>query len=78
MAAIAPESRGCGSQAVVNCEFISQIARNVVKVIGYDQEGFSYHGTEIEILLHEVAVGVKVFAGTVGERRQCIADVVIR
>ena len=56
---IAGEGRGqaplfnkFGSQAVVNREMISQIARSVVKEIGYDQEGFSYHGAEVEILLH--------------------------
>jgi S-adenosylmethionine synthetase len=66
---IAGEGRGqsplfkkFGSQAVVNRELISQIARNVVKEIGYDQEGFSYHGAEIEVLLHgqspDIAMGV--------------------
>src|SRR3981081_2342338 len=66
---IAGEGRGqsplfhkFGSQAVVNRELISQIARGVVKEIGYDQEGFSYHGAEIEVLLHgqspDIAMGV--------------------
>jgi S-adenosylmethionine synthetase len=66
---IAGEGRGqaplfnkFGSHAVVNRELISQIARNVVKEIGYNQEGFSYHGAEIEILLHgqspDIAMGV--------------------
>jgi S-adenosylmethionine synthetase len=66
---IAGEGRGqaplfnkFGGQAVVNRELISRIARNVVKEIGYDQEGFSYHGAEIEILLHgqspDIAMGV--------------------
>ena len=58
----APSFNKFGSQAVVNREMISQIARNVVKEIGYDQEGFSYHGAEIEILLHgqspDIAMGV--------------------
>jgi S-adenosylmethionine synthetase len=66
---IAGEGRGqaplfnkFGGQAVVNRELISRIARNVVKEIGYDQEGFSYYGAEIEILLHgqspDIAMGV--------------------
>jgi S-adenosylmethionine synthetase len=66
---IAGEGRGqaplfnkFGGQAVVNRELISRIARNVVREIGYDQEGFSYHGAEIEILLHgqspDIAMGV--------------------
>ena len=50
------------SHAVVNREMISQIARNVVRDIGYDQDGFSYHGADIEVLLHgqspDIAMGV--------------------
>src|SRR5262249_56312729 len=51
-----------GDHAVVNREMISQIARNVVRDIGYDQNGFSYHGADIEVLLHgqspDIAMGV--------------------
>src|ERR1700723_3126368 len=43
-------------------ELISQIARDVVKDIGYDQNGFSYHGADVEVLLHgqspDIAMGV--------------------
>ena len=66
---IAGEGRGqaplfskYGDHAVVNRELISQIARNVVRDIGYDQNGFSYHGADIEVLLHgqspDIARGV--------------------
>src|SRR5882757_6294992 len=66
---IAGEGRGqaplfskYGIHAVVNREMISQIARNVVRDIGYDQDGFSYHGADIEVLLHgqspDIAMGV--------------------
>ena len=66
---IAGEGRGqaplfsrYGNHAVVNREMISQIARNVVRDIGYDQDGFSYHGADIEVLLHgqspDIAMGV--------------------
>src|SRR5437763_13337930 len=55
---IAGEGRGqaplftkYGSHAVINREIISEIARNVVRDIGYDQNGFSYHGADIEVLL---------------------------
>src|SRR5213592_292425 len=41
-----------GGKAVVNREMISDIARGVVKDIGYDQDGFSYYGAEVEVLLH--------------------------
>jgi S-adenosylmethionine synthetase len=51
-----------GDKAVVNRELIAQIARDVVKDIGYDQDGFSYYGADIEVLLHgqspDIAMGV--------------------
>src|ERR1700687_2383707 len=47
---------------VVDRELISEIARGVVKDIGYDQNGSSYHGADIEVLLHgqspDIAMGV--------------------
>ena len=66
---IAGEGRGqaplftkYGDHAVANREMISQIARDVVRGIGYDQNGFSYHGADIEVLLHgqspDIARGV--------------------
>jgi S-adenosylmethionine synthetase len=66
---IAGEGRGqaplfnkYGKHAVVNREMIAQIARDVVKDIGYDQDGFSYHGAQVEVLLHgqspDIAMGV--------------------
>ncbi len=49
-------------EALINREMISQIARDVVRDIGYDQDGFSYHGLDIEVLLHgqspDIAMGV--------------------
>ena len=51
-----------GSKAVVNRELITEIARDVVKDIGYDQDGFSYYGVDVEVLLHgqspDIAMGV--------------------
>ena len=66
---IAGEGRGqaplftrYGNHAVANREIIAQIARNVVRDIGYDQDGFSYHGADVEVLLHgqspDIAMGV--------------------
>ena len=66
---IAGEGRGqaplftkYGNHAVVNREMVAQIARNVVRDIGYDQDGFSYHGADVEVLLHgqspDIAMGV--------------------
>ena len=51
-----------GDKAVVNREMITEIARNVVKDIGYDQDGFSHYGADVEVLLHgqspDIAMGV--------------------
>src|SRR5271168_2732892 len=64
---VAGEGRGqlfrkIGDKAVVDREAITQIARDVVKDIGYDQNGFSYHGADVEVLLHgqspDIAMGV--------------------
>jgi S-adenosylmethionine synthetase len=66
---IAGEGRGqaplfnkYGKQAVINRELIAEIARGVVKDIGYDQDGFSFAGADVEVLLHgqspDIAMGV--------------------
>lgn len=39
-----------GDKAVVNRELIAETARQVVKDIGYDQDGFSYYGADVEVL----------------------------
>ena len=58
----APLFRKHGAKAVVNRELITEIARGVVKDIGYDQDGFSYYGADVEVLLHgqspDIAMGV--------------------
>ena len=55
---------------VANRELISQIARDVIKDIGYDQVGFSYHGADVEVLLHgqsaDIAMGVDEKQGEEG------------
>ena len=58
----APLFRKHGDKVVVDRELISNIARDVVRDIGYDQDGFSYYGADIEVLLHgqspDIAMGV--------------------
>ncbi len=58
----APLFKKHGDKAVVNRELITEIARGVVKDIGYDQDGFSYYGADVEVLLHgqspDIAMGV--------------------
>ncbi len=58
----APLFRKHGDKVVVDRELITQIARNVVRDIGYDQDGFSYYGADVEVLLHgqspDIAMGV--------------------
>jgi S-adenosylmethionine synthetase len=66
---IAGEGRGqpplfhkYGPCAHINRDMIVQIAREVVKDIGYDQDGFSHHSADVEVLLHgqspDIAMGV--------------------
>jgi S-adenosylmethionine synthetase len=51
-----------GDKAIVDRELLTNIARGVVKDIGYDQDGFSYYGADVEVLLHgqspDIAMGV--------------------
>jgi len=58
----APLFKKHGNKAVVNRELITEIARGVVKDIGYDQDGFSYYGADVDVLLHgqspDIAMGV--------------------
>ncbi|MEX0841706.1 MAG: S-adenosylmethionine synthetase N-terminal domain-containing protein, partial [Xanthobacteraceae bacterium] len=76
---IAGEGRGqpplfhkYGQQAIINREMIAQIARDVVRDIGYDQGGFSYRGADIEVLLHgqspDIAMGVNAKKRKDGEQ----------
>src|SRR5213082_3812176 len=76
---IAGEGRGqlfrdIHGKSVVDRELISKIARDVVRDIGYDQNGFSYHGADVEVLLHgqspDIAMGVdaKNKGGNLGEQ----------
>ena len=62
---VAGEVRGAEPlirEGVINREQIADIARGVVRDIGYDQEGFSWHGADVEVLLHgqsaDIAQGV--------------------
>ncbi len=61
-----------GEKAVVNREMITEIARGVVKDIGYDQDGFSYYGADVEVLLHgqspDIAMGVDAKKKKSGEQ----------
>jgi S-adenosylmethionine synthetase len=67
----APLFQKYNGHAQVNRELITQIARNVVKDIGYDQEGFSYHAADVEVLLHgqspDIAMGVNAKKKKSGE-----------
>ena len=60
-----------GDKAVVDRELITKIARDVVKDIGYDQDGFSYYGADVEVLLHgqspDIAMGVDAKKNKGGE-----------
>jgi S-adenosylmethionine synthetase len=68
----APLFKKHGASAVINREMITQIARDVVRDIGYDQEGFSFHGADVEVLLHgqspDIAMGVDAKKAKDGEQ----------
>jgi len=70
----APLFRKHGDKAVVDRELITEIARGVVKDIGYDQDGFSWKHAKVECHLHaqssDIAVGV--------DRMQQALDIEVR
>src|SRR5260370_41887866 len=51
---------------------LAEIVRGVVKDIGYDQDGFSYYGADVEVLLHgqspDIAMGVDAKKKKSGEQ----------
>jgi S-adenosylmethionine synthetase len=63
----APFFKAGGPRAIINRELISQLARDVVRDIGYDQDGFSFSGADVEVLLHgqspDIAMGVDARTG---------------
>ncbi|MCW5746870.1 MAG: methionine adenosyltransferase [Alphaproteobacteria bacterium] len=69
-----PFMRKYRGHAVMNRELIAEVARDVVRDIGYEQDGFSYDGADIEVLLHgqspDIAMGVdaKKKGGNLGEQ----------
>jgi S-adenosylmethionine synthetase len=67
-----------GSKAIINREMIAQIARDVVKDIGYDQDGFSFHGSDVEVLLHgqspDIAMGVDAKKKSKGAEEEGAGD----
>ncbi len=69
-----PYMRKYRGETVMNRELIAQVARDVVRDIGYEQDGFSYDGADIEVLLHgqspDIAMGVnaKKKGGNLGEQ----------
>lgn len=52
---IAGETRG---PKEINAEFMEQIARNVVKEIGYEQEGFNWKNLDVDVLVHDQSVDI--------------------
>lgn len=61
---IAGEVRGPGS---VNKKRMEQVAREVIRDIGYEQEGFHWNEVDVEVLVHEqspdIAMGVDEYNG---------------
>jgi S-adenosylmethionine synthetase len=69
-----PYMKKYGKHTIVNREALTDIARGVVREIGYDQDGFSWHGADVDVLLHgqspDIAMGVnaKNKGGNLGEQ----------
>src|ERR1700675_4111049 len=67
-----------GDKAVANRVLITETARQVVKDIGYDQDGFSYYGADVEVLLHgqspDIAMGVDAKKKKGGEENEGAGD----
>jgi len=69
-----PYMKKYGKHTIVNREALTEIARGVVRDIGYDQDGFSWHGADVDVLLHgqspDIAMGVnaKNKGGNLGEQ----------
>ena len=60
------------TEARINRDLLAEIARGVIKDIGYDQVGFSDCGADIDILLHgqspDIAMGVDAKKGKDGDQ----------
>lgn len=70
---LAGEVRGPSS---ITKDDIEAAARNAIKAIGYDQEGFSYKTANVQVLLHEQSVDIAqgVDAGTGIDKEEGAGD----
>ncbi len=58
----------------INHEEIEQIARNAIKKIGYDQEGFSWKNVEIDIKIHEQSQDIAIGVDADGDKDEGAGD----
>ena len=68
---LAGEVRGPAS---VTKDAIIESAREAIKDIGYDQEGFSWKTADIEVLLHEQSTDIAVGVDAAGNKDEGAGD----
>src|SRR5262249_33697308 len=62
-----------GPEAVGHDQMI-EAARNAIKDIGYEQEGFDWRKTRIECLVHAQSADIAVGVDAAGNKDQCAGD----
>ena len=71
---IAGEVRGDGELSKINKDKIGQIARSVVKSIGYEQDTFHWKNLDIDINLHLQSPDISMGVDAVGQNDEGAGD----
>ena len=71
---IAGEVRGNGELSSINKNKIEQIARDVVKSIGYEQNTFHWNSLDVDINLHSQSPDISMGVDAVGKNEEGAGD----
>ena len=71
---IAGEVRGDGGLTEVNNKHIEEIARNVIKSIGYEQDTFHWNKVNVEINLHAQSKDISMGVDALGKNEEGAGD----
>ena len=71
---IAGEVRGDGELSSINKNKIEQIARDVVKSIGYEQNTFHWNSLDVDINLHSQSPDISMGVDAVGKNEEGAGD----
>ena len=71
---IAGEVRGDGDLSEVNKSHIEQIARNVVKSIGYEQSTFHWKTLDVDVNLHSQSPDISIGVDAIGKNEEGAGD----